>query len=164
MGLATLAYLGLGANLGDPIQQLIDARRAIFDWHLSANGRSSYFYTSSPVGDTQQNEYINCALAIQVDASPHALLAFCQTLELRLGRQRDSNNRNAARSIDIDILAIPGLSVNEATLQIPHPRMNERLFVLLPLLEVAEEPYAKSLRYCIETGDFSGQAIHRLAV
>lgn len=161
---ARLAYLGLGGNLGDPIQHIIDARQAIFAWRHCLAGQSSYFYLSSPVGYQDQADFINCALEISTTAEPYQLLEFCQALELQLGRVRDPKNQNSARTIDIDILMMEEQHLNEADLTLPHPRMNERLFVLLPLLDLLENQQKKNLKNQIAKGDFEGQMVHRLLV
>ncbi len=160
----TIAYLGLGANLGDPIEQLIQARRAIAAWPPCSELRCSHFYQSSPVGYAKQSNFVNCVLAVEVRCDALELLDFCQTIETKLGRRRDPSNQNAARLIDIDILLFGEQSINQPRLCVPHPRMQERLFVLKPLLELL--PQAQRARYLssLEQNDFGDQIIHRLVV
>lgn len=159
-----IAYLGLGGNLGDPIQQIITARHAIYQWDYCLNGRCSYFYLSSPVGYADQADFVNCAIQIHTSADPYQLLDFCQQLEIKLGRHRDPNNQNAARIIDIDILMIGDLCISDSKLELPHPRMKQRLFVLLPLLDVLEPDKQKSVQYECENGSFGDQRVYRLLV
>lgn len=159
-----LAYLGLGGNLGDPIQQIIDARREILAWEHCSMGRCSYFYRSSPVGYANQADFINCVLQIDTTAQPLYLLDFCQQLELSLGRLRDPKNKNAARTIDIDILMMGDLQYSDDRLELPHPRMNERLFVLLPLLDLLDAKQQNELSKKIENSDFGDQKVHRLVL
>lgn len=132
----SLTYVGLGANLGDPVGQLIRARRALFNHSSVVVGRSSSFYASSPVGYNDQPDFINCVLELSVNESYRSFFSVLQALENRLGRSRDPNNQNAPRLIDIDLLLFGELSINEPDLVVPHPRMHERLFVLSPLKEL----------------------------
>lgn len=156
-------YLGLGANLGDPIEQLIKARRLLFAEPTLLRGRSSCFYQSSPVGDPDQNDFINCVIALDCILSPSELLKTTQRIEKLLGRKRDPNNRNAARVIDIDILLIGDLSIQTHRLIVPHPRMWSRLFVLRPLLDVADEKLGDKLRDLLARDVFADQRVSKLA-
>ena len=159
-----LAYLSLGSNLGDPIEQIVSARQAIYEWQFTDSGRCSFLYVSSPVGYEHQADFVNCVLQIRTSAQPQQLLQFCQTLELNLGRERDPGNQNAPRTIDIDILVMDEQIVDQSNLILPHPRMNQRLFVLLPLLDLLHGDDAQVIQDIIEQGDFRNQAIYRLAV
>lgn len=128
-----IAYLGLGANLGNPRETL----HAAIGWlaqqaHVTLRALSS-FYRSAPV-QASGNDYYNCALALETTLSPFQLLAVCAAGEDYFGRRR--SYRNAPRTLDIDILLYDQLSLDSANLIIPHPRLTERAFVLLPLLEL----------------------------
>jgi 2-amino-4-hydroxy-6-hydroxymethyldihydropteridine diphosphokinase len=138
----TTLYVGAGTNLGDRVQNLIDAR-LLLEHKLGASALSrSSMYISSPVGYLNQANFINCVFRLELaqqDNQPPtvaSVLEHLQRIESNLGRVRDPNNQNAARIIDLDILAYGDLQCAEAHLTVPHPRINQRLFVLLPLLEL----------------------------
>lgn len=131
---AALAWIGLGANLGNARQTLSDAVSAISAWPHSALEIASALYRSSPI-DADGPDYTNAVIRIRTDLQPLALLHQLQTLELAAGRLRPY--RNAPRSLDLDLLdyAVNGqaIALNTAELTLPHPRMHERAFVLRPL-------------------------------
>jgi len=161
MAIYTTVFLGLGANLGDPIQQLLDARSALFGLEGNVHGRCSSFYQSTPVGYEQQADFINCVVELQTELSAIELLNAAQNIELNLGRKRVKGNQNAPRIIDIDLLLFGSQTIETKRLSIPHPRMHQRLFVLRPLLELIE---MSTYRFFLENSDFSDQVVHRLRV
>lgn len=127
------AYLGLGSNVGDRWKALRDAVGS-----LSGVLAVSSVYETDPVGGpTGQGEFLNCVVAIETDLSPHQLLGVCHRLESAAGRVRDA--RWGPRTLDVDILLIDGVTIDEPDLQVPHPRMWTRRFVLEPLAEIAPE-------------------------
>ena len=132
------AYLGLGANLGDPIQQIVDARSRLTTLDFVLAYQCSCLYLSSPLGYSEQADFVNCVLSLTLGShiSPEELFSYIQKTENSLGRVRDVNNQNAPRKIDIDILLFDDQNINSENLIIPHPRMSKRLFVLEPLLEL----------------------------
>jgi 2-amino-4-hydroxy-6-hydroxymethyldihydropteridine diphosphokinase len=137
---AVTCYLGLGANIGDRLGSLQKAVK-----HLSRiDGirviRSSRIYETAPVGGPQQPDFLNAVLQIETDLSPRDLLNACLDVEDTLGRQRHKGVRWGPRSIDIDVLTYGDEDVFEEGIEIPHPRMHERGFVLAPLLELAADP------------------------
>lgn len=131
----TLAYIGLGANLGSPVTT-VDAAIA----HLDAIPHSTRVATSSryrtaPVGLRNQPDFINAVAALETQLTPLALLEQLFAIEACFGRQRSVPN--APRTLDLDLL-LHGLTViDTATLTLPHPRMHLRAFVLAPLAEIA---------------------------
>ncbi len=130
------AFIGLGGNVGDSRQILTDAVVCLAQIpSIQINGRSC-FYISSPV-DAPGNDYINNVISISTTLEPKSLLHACQAVEQRFGRERPYDK--APRTLDIDVLLYEDLVYNEPELIIPHPRMTERMFVLLPLLELAPE-------------------------
>lgn len=155
------AYLGLGANLGDPIEQLISARSMLFRLPTVMAGRCSSFYSSSPVGYSQQADFINCVIELDVTISAIELLDQMQLIETMLGRQRVVGHQNAPRLIDIDLLLFGDQQIMNERLIVPHPRMTKRLFVLHPLLELINDDAYKS---SLEEGEFDGQLIQRLMI
>lgn len=156
-----VAYLGLGANLGDPIQQLVDARLALETLPSSVGLRCSSFYASSPVGYDDQPDFINCVIELHTNAEPLDLLDAMQNIENNLGRERFCGNQNAPRLIDIDLLLFGDRKIDDSRLIVPHPRMDERLFVLKPLLELID---LVEYQACIDTQKFDGQQLMRLVV
>jgi 2-amino-4-hydroxy-6-hydroxymethyldihydropteridine diphosphokinase len=100
--------------------------------------RSSRVYETDPVGGPPQPEYLNAVVAVQTTLSPHDLLAACMDVEQRMGRVR--RERWGPRIIDVDVLTYDEEEVDEPDLVVPHPRMNERAFVLVPLLELNPDP------------------------
>lgn len=156
-----LAYLGLGANLGDPIEQIISARHALLSLGGISKGRCSSFYMSSPVGYDDQPYFINCVLELETCMTAIELLDLMQRIESNLGRTRVAGYQNAPRLIDIDLLLYGEQTINTERLIVPHPRMAERLFVLKPLLELcASDLYQRSL----DQGAFVGQELQRLSM
>ena len=129
-----IAYVALGANLGDPAQtlnQAIDALAELLGAHLVA--RSS-LYQTAPI-DSTGPDYVNAVVALKTTRTAPALLAQLQALEQSAGRERPY--RNAPRTLDLDLLLYGTAALQSATLIVPHPRMYERAFVLLPLSEIA---------------------------
>ena len=136
MSHSTLAVIGLGANLGDPIHQLLSARNALNDLSVDGSTQCSHFYLSSPVGYSDQPYFVNAVATFKTALLPDDLLNHTQQIETNLGRKRDPKNQNAARTIDLDILLYGDHIINDERLVVPHPRMNQRLFVLAPLVEL----------------------------
>ena len=125
--------LGLGSNLGERRRLLRDAVDS-----LPAVTAVSGLYETDPVGGPpNQDKYLNLVVAIESDATARQLLGMCHRLESAAGRVR--GERWGPRPLDIDILYIDGERVDEPDLQIPHPRMWQRRFVLVPLADVAPE-------------------------
>jgi len=161
----TVAYLGLGANLGDPIQQMINAREALCRLGAAESLRCSSFYASSPVGYDAQPDFINCVLELKTRFTASELLNCMQSIENTLGRQRVVGNQNAPRQIDIDLLLYGNQQIDNERLTVPHPRMESRLFVLEPLLELVElEHYRSVLSRGANNGSFDGQELRRLTI
>jgi 2-amino-4-hydroxy-6-hydroxymethyldihydropteridine diphosphokinase len=128
-------YIGLGANLGDreaTIRQALALLEAHGDVELEA---VSSLRETDPVGYEDQPRFLNGAAALWTELSPRALLELLQDVERRLGRDR-SGPRWGPRTVDLDLLLYDGETVNEPGLQIPHPRLAERRFVLEPLAEL----------------------------
>ena len=131
------AYLGLGGNLGDPAAAMESALRA-----LDANAAVSVvavssLYRTPPWGKTDQPDFMNAVAAVDTTLSPRALLDLCLETERALKRVRVE--RWGPRVIVMDILLFGSERINEEGLQVPHPRMGERAFVLAPLAEIAPD-------------------------
>ncbi len=128
------AYIGLGANLGDPLGSLRQAASELSATPGIEALRLSRFYRSAPV-DAGGPDYVNAVAEIRSSLSPPALLAAMQTIEQHHGRLRPY--RNAPRTLDLDLLLYGNQAIDTPDLTVPHPRMHERAFVLLPLQELA---------------------------
>jgi 2-amino-4-hydroxy-6-hydroxymethyldihydropteridine diphosphokinase len=131
--MARRVLLGLGSNLGDRRRLLKDAVDS-----LPGVSKVSGLYETDPVGGPPgQQKYLNLVVAFDSDATARQLLGMCHRLESAAGRVR--GERWGPRQLDIDLLWIDGETVDEPDLQIPHPRMWQRRFVLVPLADVAPE-------------------------
>jgi 2-amino-4-hydroxy-6-hydroxymethyldihydropteridine diphosphokinase len=134
----TTAFLSLGANLGDrlaALQRAVDLLREAPGVDVEASSR---VWETEPVGGPEQPDFLNVVVRITTDLAPLELLAVCQRVEEALGRVREV--RWGPRTIDIDVLLFGDLTIDEPVLVVPHPRMLERAFVLLPLLELDPDP------------------------
>lgn len=126
------AFLGLGSNLGDRRQHLRDAIAAIPD--VVAVSR---VYETAPVGGPEQGAYLNVVVRLETDCSPRELLEIGRACEAEAQRVRTV--RWGPRTLDVDVLWVDGQKVIEPDLVVPHPRMFERAFVLMPLRDVAPD-------------------------
>jgi 2-amino-4-hydroxy-6-hydroxymethyldihydropteridine diphosphokinase len=129
------AYIGLGANLDDPAAQVELAMSELARLPQSRLIARSSLYASAPVGYADQPDFINAVAALETELSPRALFEAMLGIEHHHGRNRTF--RNAPRTLDLDLLLYGGARFHEEHLTLPHPRMHERAFVLLPLLEIA---------------------------
>ena len=136
--MASLAYIGLGSNLAHPRRQLARALAEIARLPRTRLIASSRNYLSAPVGCAgPQPDYVNAAAALRTSLGAKALLARLRGLERRHGRRRHADACNAPRTLDLDLLLFDRRRLRQTQLTLPHPRMHERAFVLVPLLEVA---------------------------
>lgn len=129
------AFLGLGSNVGDRLGHLQAAVDRLHGCERVEVDAVSSVYETEPVGGPPQDHYCNIAVRVATRLSPRRLLAACQDVERQLGRVRTV--RWGPRTIDIDILLYGPRTVDRPDLKIPHPRLTERAFALVPLLEVA---------------------------
>lgn len=132
------AYLGLGANLGDPPAQLARAVAGLARHPQVRVTAVSSLYRTTPVGGRPQPDYWNAVAEVETGLSPQALLAAGLELERRAGRVR-GGERNEPRVLDVDVLLYGEAVIDTDELQIPHPRLAERAFALVPLAEVAPQ-------------------------
>jgi 2-amino-4-hydroxy-6-hydroxymethyldihydropteridine diphosphokinase len=149
---AELVYVGIGSNIGDSITIASDAieRLAGID-HCKLIMQSS-LYQSEPVSDIPQDDYINAVVLIETTLEPMPLLLELQAIEQAFYRQRDPKLHWAPRTLDLDIILFGHRAVNDSHLTVPHREMANRLFVLLPMLEISGEqfiPGLGSLQYLI---------------
>jgi 2-amino-4-hydroxy-6-hydroxymethyldihydropteridine diphosphokinase len=130
----TLAYVGLGANVGDPRRQLRAALEELNGLPETRMTASSSLYRSAPLDYADQPEFLNAVAQIDTGLAPEALLDHLQEIEQRHGRERAF--AGAPRTLDLDLLLYGDATIASARLTVPHPRMHERAFVLQPLLEL----------------------------
>ena len=131
------AYLGLGSNIGDRKQQLLKAIDLIGNIKGIKVTKQSSIYETAPIGYTDQPNFLNLCLEIETELSPQQLLKHCLDIEQQLHRVREI--RWGPRTLDIDILLYSDNIIETDNLSIPHPRMQERAFVLIPLNDIASD-------------------------
>lgn len=148
------AYIALGANLGDARSTVRQAVQDLGTLPQTRLVRASSLYRTAPI-DSSGPDYINAVAEVATGLSPQALLAELQCLELAAGRERPY--RNAPRTLDLDILLYDDIVLDSPALTIPHPRMHDRAFVLLPLAEIAPAHVRSDLLQAV-----ANQAVKRL--
>jgi 2-amino-4-hydroxy-6-hydroxymethyldihydropteridine diphosphokinase len=127
--------LGLGSNVGSPIDNL---REAVFRLHeICLVSHVSSIYRTEPVGNADQDWFLNCAVLMETSLDAYELLDRILRIETAMGRLRTL--RNGPRIIDIDILLAGDRQINDEALTVPHPRLHERAFALYPSAEIAAE-------------------------
>jgi len=134
-------YVGLGSNLDQPeiqVKKAIDQLNALPSCHI---GKRSSLYLSAPVDDRDQPEFINVVCLVYTTLSARRLLDQLLQIELSHGRMRTADRPKGPRCLDLDLLLYGELQIDEPDLIVPHPRMHQRLFVLLPLSEIAPKLY-----------------------
>ena len=135
------AYIGLGANLasfaGPPPETLAAALLQLGG--LGRVAARSSLYNTDPVGFADQPQFVNAVIALETDLEPAELLKKLLEIEKEYGRDRSQGIPNGPRTLDLDILLIDDLEINEPGLELPHPRLAERTFVLIPLSEIAPQ-------------------------
>lgn len=148
------ALLGLGANLGDPVTTLNEAKVRLA--RLGRITAASSLYRTPPWGLAEQPPFVNAALALETALDPDALLAALKALERELGRV--ASTRWGPRAIDVDILDVDGVKRDDPHLTIPHARLYERAFALVPLAEI--EPAFAAARDALPADDLA--AVERI--
>ena len=156
------ADLALGGNVGDS-RAILDRAVALLcegtDIRLLA--RSSD-YRTAPWGVIEQAPFINLCIAVETALTPHQLLARAHAVERALGRDRSREQRWGPRTADIDIIAYGDLALNDETLILPHPRLFERAFVLVPLAEIAPDLIVSGTRIADAAARFAHEKIEKL--
>lgn len=131
----TIAYVALGANLGDPRRQLEAALLELGALPQTRLVRRSSVYRTAPMGHADQPAFLNAVAELDTELGPAELLGALHAIEARHGRRRSFPN--APRTLDLDLLLHGEATLSTDALQVPHPRMHERAFVLAPLAEIA---------------------------
>ena len=136
--LSDIAYIGLGSNLGDPVEQLKRALVSIESHAHMVLNASSHFYASSPMGPQDQPDFVNAVCRVKTSLQPQELLTSLQEIENQQGRLREGD-RWGPRTLDLDILLYNDLALDTKQLTLPHYGMKDREFVLVPLFEIAPD-------------------------
>ena len=131
------AFIGAGANLGEPVRQIRQAKDALQKSPGVRLGAVSSLYRTQPVGPIAQPPFVNAVFSLEYGMSPHDLLALLLSVEEKMGRIR--RERWGPRVIDLDLLFYGAMVISEQGLEVPHPRLHERRFVLIPLVEIAPD-------------------------
>ncbi|HUP27309.1 MAG TPA: 2-amino-4-hydroxy-6-hydroxymethyldihydropteridine diphosphokinase [Chloroflexia bacterium] len=156
----TIAYLGLGSNMGDREANIEQALEKVDKLPGTRLLRRSPLYESKPWGKTDQADFLNIVAEISTLLEPEALLAHCKQIESDLGRT--TGERWGPRPIDIDILLYSNMQVNTPSLTVPHPRMWEREFVLRPLADLTPDlkaPDGASVSHYVERQEIASQGV-----
>ena len=132
-----VVYLGLGSNIGDKVANCLLALQEISASNHNRIQAVSSLYKTEPIGYVNQDWFINCVAEVLTDLPPHPFHAFVQGIEKQMGRKRTVTM--GPRIIDLDILFYGAEVIEDADLAIPHPRLHERGFVLVPLAELAPD-------------------------
>lgn len=162
--MAETAYIGIGSNLGDPLENCITAVGFLDEMQgCHVDGRSA-FYRTEPVGVEGQEWYVNAVVSLKTERSPQHLLEGLLALEKKMGRER--KKKWGPRVIDLDLLIYDERVIDEEGLIIPHPRMHERRFVLVPMGDLAptllHPVYGKRIIDLLDACHDNGQDVIRL--
>jgi 2-amino-4-hydroxy-6-hydroxymethyldihydropteridine diphosphokinase len=130
----TRAFVGIGANLGDPVVQVREAIAALGGLPQTRLVVASSLYRTAPLGYTAQDDFVNAACLLETTLAPRALLDRLRAIEAAAGRERSF--RNAPRTLDLDLLLYGSETIAEPGLAVPHPRLHERAFALAPVVEL----------------------------
>ena len=136
-GVQVVAYVALGSNLGNRQSYIKKAIKKIDHLNGINVTKISPIYETEPEGGPPQGKYLNAVIEINCNLSPQQLFLSLQRIEKELGRTR--KGKNYPRTIDLDILLFGDIIIEDETLKIPHPRMNQRQFVLKPLVDIAPD-------------------------
>jgi len=133
------AYIALGANLPSPAGPPSATLAAVVQrlGSLGNVAQRSSLYSTEPVGVADQPRFLNAVITLQTEFAPRPLLNKLLEIEKDFGRDRSAGIPNGPRTLDLDILLVGGLKSKEPSLELPHPRLSERAFVLVPLVEIA---------------------------
>jgi 2-amino-4-hydroxy-6-hydroxymethyldihydropteridine diphosphokinase len=160
---AVHALLALGGNVGDVRETLERAIAKLCDGRDVRLIARSSDYATPPWGIEDQPRFVNLAIAVETSLSPHALLTRAQAVERAFGRDRANERRWGPRTLDIDILVYGDVTLDDADLTLPHPRLFERAFVLVPLAEIAPERIIAGQRVREAAASVDASGIEKLA-
>jgi 2-amino-4-hydroxy-6-hydroxymethyldihydropteridine diphosphokinase len=154
--------IALGGNLGDVRTTFQKAIANICGMTQGALLARSSDYSTTPVGDEQQPRFINACIEIETDLDPHALLFTLHKIENKFGRDRANERRWGPRTLDLDVIAYDDLTLDKPELTLPHPRLFERAFVLVPLVQIAPDRLIAGRSLASALAELSTQGIERL--
>jgi 2-amino-4-hydroxy-6-hydroxymethyldihydropteridine diphosphokinase len=154
--------IALGGNVGDVRTTFRKAIAHISGMAQAAVVARSSDYATPPWGDEDQDPFINACVEIETDLDPHALLFVMQKVEQKFGRTRDKERQWGPRTLDLDMIAYDDVSFQKPDLTLPHPRLFERAFVLVPLAEIAPDRVISGIRVRDGLASVSTQGIERL--
>ena len=155
------AYVALGSNLEQPAEQIRAALAALAALAGTRVLVHSSLYLTTPVGYLDQPDFINAVALLETSLSPHALLDALMQIEAGFGRERSF--RNAPRVLDLDILWYQDTVLDDPQLLLPHPRMHQRAFVMVPLAEIAPDlPVGEYGRAAAIAAALDGSGVHKL--
>ncbi|HEY6994770.1 MAG TPA: 2-amino-4-hydroxy-6-hydroxymethyldihydropteridine diphosphokinase [Xanthobacteraceae bacterium] len=156
------ALVALGGNVGDVRATLDRAIAAFCDGGEVRMLARSADYRTPPWGIEDQPAFVNLCLALETDLPPRALLARAQAIERAFGRERAQERRWGPRPVDIDLIAYDDLTLDEPDLKLPHPRLFERAFVLVPLAEIAPEKVIAGIRVSDALARVDAEGVEKL--
>ena len=154
--------IGLGGNVGKVRATFQKAIANICGMTQAALLARSSDYATPPWGDQQQARFINACIEIETDLDPHALLFTLHKIESKFGRDRTKEKRWGPRTLDLDLLAYDDVAMQKPELTLPHPRLFERAFVLVPLVEIASDRIIAGRGVAAALAQLSSQGIERL--
>jgi 2-amino-4-hydroxy-6-hydroxymethyldihydropteridine diphosphokinase len=143
------AYIAVGSNIGNPLQNCIEAVHKISKNDSIKITSKSSFYQTSPIGNIKQEWFVNSAIKINTSLAPDNLLCYLLGIETEMGRVR--KEKWGPRIIDLDLLFYDSLILNREKITIPHPEIQKRNFVLMPMCEIAENFVHPNLKKSIKT-------------
>jgi len=155
-------YLALGSNLGDRADNLARGKIALVQHAIRLVAQSA-IYETEPWGPVPQGRYLNQVVRATTKLAPRSVLTTALAIERTHGRDRGEEVRFGPRTLDIDILAYEDLTIREADLEIPHPRLLERAFVLVPLAEIAPDLVVNGVRVRDALAGLDSSGITRFA-
>ena len=150
------AILGIGTNIGNKKDNIIYALNALSHLPSTEIAKLSAVYETEPWGYTEQDNFYNICVEVETDLSPKTLLGACLGIEAAAGRERPF--KNAPRVLDMDVLIVEGVTSDDPELTLPHPRIGDRAFVLVPLKDIRNDmnffgfDYNKCFEKCDKTG------------
>jgi len=156
------AIIALGGNLGDVRATFEKAIADICDMAGATLKARSADYLTPPWGETEQPRFINACIEIETRLDPHALLRVLHAIEAAHGRDRAHETRWGPRTLDLDLIAYDDVSLSEPGLSLPHPRLFERAFVLVPLADIAPDRSIAGRSVRAALAELSTEGIERL--
>lgn len=156
------ALIALGGNVGDVRATFEKAIANVCGMAQAALLARSSDYATPPWGEEDQPRFINACIEIETTLDPHALLFVLHKVEQKFGRDRTKERRWGPRTLDLDLIAYDDVSIDKVELTLPHPRLFERAFVLVPLAEIAPDRLIRGRRIKDALGGLSTEGIERL--